>query len=110
MQAQSSTPTLILISIAYNLFTQNKGRELDDFQRWTGMVKPGEGSDDYRHNGAGAMLVFSAADFEDFLAPGPELAGMEIELEKVVRPLVQNRWPFRLLAGCLRLQLLRVLI
>jgi predicted amidohydrolase YtcJ len=61
------------------------------------MVTPGEGSDYYRHNGAGEMLVFSAADFEDFLEPRPDLAaGMEDELEKVVRHLVANRWPFRL--------------
>ena len=87
----------LTIRIAYNLFTQNKGQELEDFQRWTGMVTPGQGSDYYRHNGAGEMLVFSAADFEDFLEPRPELAaGMEIELEKVVRHLVENRWPFRL--------------
>ena len=87
----------LTIRIAYNLFTQNKGKELEDFQRWTGMVTPGQGSDYYRHNGAGEMLVFSAADFEDFLEPRPDLAaGMEDELEKVVRHLVANRWPFRL--------------
>jgi predicted amidohydrolase YtcJ len=87
----------LTIRIAYNLFTQNKSKELGDFERWTGMVKPGDGSDFYRHNGAGEMLVFSAADFEDFLEPRPELAaGMEDELEKVVRHLVANRWPFRL--------------
>jgi predicted amidohydrolase YtcJ len=51
----------------------------------------------YRHNGAGEMLVFSAADFEDFLQPRPDLSeNMEAELEKVVRLLVENRWPFRL--------------
>jgi predicted amidohydrolase YtcJ len=87
----------LTIRIAYNLFTQNKGRELGDFERWTGMVEPGEGSDFYRHNGAGEMLVFSAADFEDFLEPRPDLAaGMEDELEQVVRHLVSQRWPFRL--------------
>ena len=87
----------LTIRIAYNLFTQNKGAELQDFQKWTGMVKPGDGTDFYRHNGAGEMLVFSAADFEDFLEPRPELAaGMEGELEKVVRHLVEQRWPFRL--------------
>jgi len=87
----------LTIRIAYNLFTQNKGAELEDFQRWTDMVTPGQGSDYYRHNGAGEMLVFSAADFEDFLEPRPELAaGMEGELEKVVRHLVASRWPFRL--------------
>ncbi|MCS0585145.1 amidohydrolase [Massilia pinisoli] len=87
----------LTIRIAYNLFTQNKGRELDDFKKWTEMVTPGQGDDWYRHNGAGEMLVFSAADFEDFLEPRPDLpAGMEAELEQVVRHLVANRWPFRL--------------
>ncbi|MFZ6687170.1 amidohydrolase [Undibacterium sp. SXout11W] len=87
----------LTVRIAYNLFTQRKGQELDDFQKWTDMVTPGQGDDYYRHNGAGEMLVFSAADFEDFLEPRPELAaGMEDELEKVVRHLVANRWPFRL--------------
>ena len=87
----------LTIRVAYNLFTQRKGQELEDFQKWTDMVSPGHGDDFYRHNGAGEMLVFSAADFEDFLEPRPELAaGMEDELEKVVRHLVSNRWPFRL--------------
>ncbi|MEX0142948.1 amidohydrolase [Massilia sp. LMS1-1-1.1] len=87
----------LTIRIAYNLFTQNKGAELQDFQKWTGMIKPGDGTDFYRHNGAGEMLVFSAADFEDFLEPRPDLApGMDDELEKVVRHLVSKRWPFRL--------------
>ncbi|MET3131714.1 putative amidohydrolase YtcJ [Oxalobacteraceae bacterium GrIS 1.11] len=87
----------LTVRIAYNLFTQRKGQELGDFQKWTGLVTPGQGDDFYRHNGAGEMLVFSAADFEDFLEPRPELAaGMEDELEKVVRHLVAERWPFRL--------------
>jgi len=43
------------------------------------------------------MLVFSAADFEDFLVPRPDLLPvMESELKTVIRHLVQNRWPFRL--------------
>jgi predicted amidohydrolase YtcJ len=87
----------LTIRIAYNLFTQNKGKELADFERWSEMVTPGQGDDYYRHNGAGEMLVFSAADFEDFLQPRPDLPpGMEDELEKVVRHLVTQRWPFRL--------------
>jgi predicted amidohydrolase YtcJ len=87
----------LTVRIAYNLFTQNKGKELDDFKRWTDLVTPGQGSDFYRHNGAGEMLVFSAADFEDFLEPRPDLpVGMEDELEQVVRHLVSQRWPFRL--------------
>ena len=43
------------------------------------------------------MLVFSAADFEDFRQPRPDMPPeMEPELESVVRILVQNRWPWRL--------------
>lgn len=87
----------LTLRIAYNLFTQKPKEELQDFARWGGMVKPGDGSGFYRHNGAGEMLVFSAADFEDFRQPRPELpAGMDGELEAVVRLLVKNRWPFRL--------------
>jgi predicted amidohydrolase YtcJ len=85
------------IRIAYNLFTQNKGNELADFQRWTGMAKPYSGDGFLRHNGAGEMLVFSAADFEDFLQPRPDMpANMEPELKSVVRHLAENKWPFRL--------------
>jgi len=61
------------------------------------MIKPGQGDDYFRLNGAGEMLVFSAADFEDFLEPRPESpAVLEEELEAVVRHLVANRWLFRL--------------
>src|SRR5580700_4335172 len=43
------------------------------------------------------MLVFSAADFEDFRQPRPDMPSeMETELEDVVRILVENRWPWRL--------------
>ncbi len=85
------------LRIAYNLFTQKKGKEVKDFEGWAKIVKPGQGDDTYRHNGAGEMLVFSAADFEDFREPRPELAPeMEGELEAVVRTLVENRWPWRM--------------
>jgi predicted amidohydrolase YtcJ len=85
------------LRIAYNLFTQKAGQELEDFTRWTRMVKPGQGDDLYRVNGAGEMLVFSAADFEDFRQPRPDVpASMESELERVVRLLAEKRFPWRL--------------
>jgi len=88
---------LLTVRIAYNLFTQKPKHEYEDFQQWIDSVPLHQGDDMYRHNGAGEMLVFSAADFEDFLQPRPELGeNMEAELEKVVRLLVSNRWPFRL--------------
>lgn len=87
----------LTVRIAYNLFTQKPKEELADFQNWSRQVKPGDGDDFFRHNGAGEMLVFSAADFEDFLEPRPDLAPqMEQDLEPVVRHLVEHRWPFRL--------------
>ena len=85
------------VRLAYNLFTQKPKEELKDFQRWTKMTRPGEGDDFYRVNGAGEMLVFSAADFEDILQPRPEMPPvMEEELKGVIRHLAENRWPFRL--------------
>jgi predicted amidohydrolase YtcJ len=85
------------LRIAYNLFTQKPGGELEDFVRWSKIMKPDQGDDMLRCNGAGEMLVFSAADFEDFLEPRPDLAGkLEGELERVVQFLAENRWPFRL--------------
>ncbi|WP_338867590.1 amidohydrolase [Myxococcus stipitatus] len=87
----------LTVRIAYNLFTQKKGGELADFERWTDMLSPRQGDDMMRHNGAGEMLVFSAADFEDFRVPRPELpSGMEGELEPVVQLLAKKRWPFRI--------------
>jgi len=61
------------------------------------MTSPGRGDGFLRVNGAGEMLTFSAADFEDFLEPRPELsASLESELRAVVSHLAANRWPFRL--------------
>src|SRR5580693_917151 len=85
------------LRIAYNLFTQKPGGELEDYVRWSKVVKPDQGDDFFRCNGAGEMLVYSAADFEDILEPRPDLAEkLEGELERVVRFLAENRWPFRL--------------
>jgi len=87
----------LTVRIAYNLFTQKPKGELADFQNWAKAVKPGQGDDFFHHNGAGEMLVYTAADFEDFLEPRPEMAPtMEDDLRQVVTFLAQNRWPFRL--------------
>ena len=68
-----------------------------DFLNWTKTSKYKQGDDYFRHNGAGEMLVFSAADFEDFRQPRPDMPPeMEHELDDVVRILAQNRWPWRL--------------
>lgn len=87
----------LTLRIAYNLFTQKPKQEKEDFVRWMKMTAPGQGDAMLRMNGAGEMLVFSAADFEDFLEPRPDLSkDMESELKEVVGVLARNRWPFRL--------------
>src|ERR1700722_19392444 len=87
----------LTIRLAYNLFTQKPKGEKHDFLRWAGSSKYQQGDDYFRHNGAGEMLVFSAADFEDFREARPEMPSeMEPELEGVVRILAQNRWPWRM--------------
>jgi predicted amidohydrolase YtcJ len=87
----------LTIRMAYNLFTQKPQQEKEDFLNWTQSVKYQQGDDYFRHNGAGEMLTFSAADFEDFRQPRPEMpANMEDDLEGVVRVLAQNRWPWRM--------------
>jgi predicted amidohydrolase YtcJ len=87
----------LTLRFAYNLFTQKPKEELSDFANWAKQVRPGQGDDLLRHNGAGEMLVYSAADFEDFRQPRPDMPpAMEGDLEPVVRLLAENRWPWRL--------------
>ena len=87
----------LTVRLAYNLFTQKPKAERDDFLNWTKTSTYKQGTDYFRHNGAGEMLVFSAADFEDFRQPRPDMAPeMEDDLEGVVRVLAENRWPWRM--------------
>ncbi|WP_260433859.1 amidohydrolase [Burkholderia sp. Bp8998] len=85
------------VRIAYSLFAQHAGREIDDYARWMTLAQPGDGDAFLRMNGAGELLVVSAADFGNFLEPRPDLPDvLEAELTAVVRLLVTRRWPFRL--------------
>ena len=92
----------LTVRTSYYLFAQRPGKELEDFQRWLTMTRPKKNDHMFYPNGfsaegGGENLVASAADFENFLQPRPELpASMEDELEQVVSLLVRNRWPFRL--------------
>jgi predicted amidohydrolase YtcJ len=86
----------LTLRFAYNLFAQTPGKEFSDFSRWVKMTKPGSGDAHLRVNGAGENLVWSAADFENFLLPSPHLKSvMEKDLEQVVRLLAAENWPFR---------------
>lgn len=43
-QARRTPLDELTVRIAYHLFTQKPRRELADFQRWTGMLKPRQGA------------------------------------------------------------------
>ncbi|MBV9092462.1 MAG: amidohydrolase family protein [Streptosporangiaceae bacterium] len=60
-------------------------------------MRPGDGDDWLRLNGAGESLVASAVDFENFAEPRPELPERAAaDLEAAVRLLAEHDWPFRL--------------
>lgn len=85
------------VRIAYNLFTQRPQKEREDFAAWAAANRMYQGDEFYRLNGAGEMLVYSAADFEDFKVARPDMpTSMESELESVVGLLARNKWAFRL--------------
>jgi predicted amidohydrolase YtcJ len=85
------------VRIAYNLFAQRAGQELDDYRRWVTMTRPGDGDDWLRCNGAGENLVWAAADFECFQEPRADLpADMEDQLGAVLALLFERGWGFRI--------------
>jgi predicted amidohydrolase YtcJ len=85
------------VRLAYHLYPQVPGQELDDIRRWIATVRPGEGDDWLRLNGAGEGLAWSLLDFENFAEPRPELAdSAAADLEAAARLLTENGWGFRL--------------
>lgn len=92
----------LTIRLPYYLFAQKAGSELPDYQKWIGLVdihdQHGKDSEtEYFVEGGGENLVASAADFENFNKPRPELnSSMEGQLKGVISLLIKNRWPFRL--------------
>ncbi|WP_207309594.1 amidohydrolase [Streptomyces kasugaensis] len=88
---------LLTMRIAYHLFPQTAGQELDDLRRWIGSVRPGDGDEWLRLNGAGENLAWSPADYENFTEPRPlRPERADSELEAAVRLLLDNGWGFRL--------------
>ncbi|MTV52597.1 amidohydrolase family protein [Massilia buxea] len=92
----------LTVRTSYYLFAQQPGKELADYERWLTLARPDRNdhlfyANGYNTEGGGENLVWSAADFENFLEPRPDMpAHMESELEPVLRLLVKNRWPFRI--------------
>jgi predicted amidohydrolase YtcJ len=94
---QLAESSQLTVRMAYSLFAQKPGEEMTDYTRWLDMTKPGEGNAMLRVNGAGENLVWSAADFENFLQPRPDLKPiMESELEQITRKLADANWPWRI--------------
>ena len=87
--------------VSVYLFPQTPGKEFVDFRRWLQANRR-----DYNRamrmmhgftiRGGGEYLVWAAGDFENFLAPRPELApDMRQQLLPVARLLLRNNWPIR---------------
>jgi predicted amidohydrolase YtcJ len=92
----------LTLRTAYYLFAQVKGREFEDYEKWVKTTQLNKNdnmfmANGYMAEGAGENIVASAADFENFLEPRIELSSeLETDLERIIRLLVKNRWPFRL--------------
>ena len=90
------------LRISYYLFAQQKGKELQDYEKWVAetVINKNDNllvANGYSEEGAGENIVASAADFENFLEPRIVLSDqMEGDLEPIIRLLVKNKWPFRL--------------
>jgi predicted amidohydrolase YtcJ len=90
------------LRISYYLFAQKAGSELADYEKWTTQEKlvfnlATARVNGYALQGAGENLVWSAGDFENFMAPRPEFKDkMEAELTAVVRVLAKHNWPIRI--------------
>lgn len=90
------------LRISYYLFAQQKGKELQDYEKWVATTQINKNdnlivANGYVEEGAGENIVASAADFENFLEPRIVLSDeMEKDLEPIIRLLAKNKWPFRL--------------
>jgi len=90
------------LRISYYLFAQQKGKELQDYEKWVATTQINKNENlivpnGYVEEGAGENIVASAADFENFLEPRIVLSDeMEKDLEPIIRLLAKNKWPFRL--------------
>ena len=95
------------VRISYYLFAQTAGKEAEDFRNWTMEYEAGKnGAKSLEHGfeleGGGEFLAHSVGDWENFLAPRPDLeqrkaAGTnpEDDLHEVATILVKKNWPLR---------------
>lgn len=88
------------LRIAYNLFAQRPGQEIDDYRLWSQKVSPGQGDDYLRMAGAGEYILWAATDPANFgksVAQPPAI--MESKLAEVATYLAGKGWPIRMHAS-----------
>lgn len=95
------------LRVSYYLFAQTAGEEARDFAEWIENNKVALNEDihlehGYELEGAGEFLVHSVGDWENFLAPAPDLnqrkregQDPEGDLHRIVTMLVKAGWPLR---------------
>jgi predicted amidohydrolase YtcJ len=95
--AQLAKDRQLTVRIGYELFAQAGGKELENYQAWSKMVKLREGDDYFRMLGAGEYIVWAAGDVTNF-AKDPQVIPpvMESQLTAVGKYLAGQRWPFRM--------------
>lgn len=94
----------LTVRLSNYLFPQNKGGELEEFQKWTaeweqGVNQAAHAMHGYVVEGGGEFLVWSAGDYENFLADQPDITtrpNWRAQLLAVTRHLLENRWPLRI--------------
>jgi predicted amidohydrolase YtcJ len=87
---------LSTVRTGIHTFPQVGGREYDDYKRWIGMVKPGDGDNMLRFIGGGENICWAAYDYEIFAQERPNL---DRNVRDVALPiyklLAENNWPWR---------------
>ena len=95
--AQLAAQRQLTLRIGYQLFAQTPGKELENYQTWSKLVKLGQGDDYYRMVGAGEYILYAAGDpanfAKDWVKPPPGV--MEPQFAAVVQHLASLGWPFR---------------
>ena len=98
--AQLAKDKQLTLRIGYTLFAQAGGKELENYQAWSKLVKVGQGDDYFRMIGAGEYIVWAAGDVVSFSQNAPAIAPvMESQLTAVAKYVAGLRWPFRLHAS-----------
>ncbi len=87
---------LATVRTGIHTFPQVGGREYEDYKRWVGMVKPGDGDDMLRFIGGGENICWAAYDYEIFAQERPSLdTDVREKAMPIYKLLAENNWPWR---------------